>query len=457
MNKIIIITAILIVLVSTAFSRNDFYSYEFRGDDQVFEFCKERRERLKESLPPRSAAIVLSSGFLERKTGSSACGRENPDMIYLTGIDGQVCALLLSSEEVKFEGVETDEILFVADQSRGDALWNGPAMDIFDAEDIFGISRASGLDNLEDFLRQSEIDTVFVSAGFGASHFDYSGKGKNNANPEIFDCPEVEFIRGIPDLKKMREIKDSIEIAYIEKAVDITSDALRAAMKVARNGVGERELRAEIEYFFNKFGEGPAFPSIVGIGTNSCYLHYTRNDDFSKGGEIALIDCGARFAGYAADITRSFPVDGTFSDAQAELYDIVLEARDSAFAACLPGEPFSGIHLAAIKVIGERLVEIGLLEDASDYKRYFPHGTSHRLGLDVHDVSSRDTLHPGTVVTVEPGIYVPPGSDCPVKYHGIGIRIEDDVLITPTGRRVLSDSLPCARDEIERITGKNPK
>jgi Xaa-Pro aminopeptidase len=196
---------------------------------------------------------------------------------------------------------------------------------------------------------------------------------------------------------------------------------------------------------------GPAFPSIIGSGENTCILHYTENNNPCAAGDLMVVDIGAEYQGYAADVTRTIPVDGTYSPAQKAIYELVLEAQAKGFEACQKGNPFSEPGKRATEVIANGLVKLGIIAKTSEVKTYFIHGTSHYLGLDVHDAGNYDKLSPGNVITVEPGIYIPVGSPCDSKWWNIGVRIEDDVLILEKGYEVLSEKAPRSVAEIEKI------
>ena len=194
-----------------------------------------------------------------------------------------------------------------------------------------------------------------------------------------------------------------------------------------------------------------AYPSILGGGENSCILHYETNRKKLSAKDMLVIDAGGEYHGYAADITRTLPVDGKFSVEEKAIYDIVLEAQEAGIKACKKGNPFFEPHRAAVNVIQKKLMELGITKSESEYQRYFFHGTSHYLGLDVHDVGLNGKLTPGNVITVEPGIYIPEGSPCDPKWWNIGVRIEDDVLITTAEPDVLSGKLPKRTEEIEAL------
>lgn len=252
----------------------------------------------------------------------------------------------------------------------------------------------------------------------------------------------------------LREIKSDAEIALMQRAVDASIEGHRRAMRAAHPGIAEYRLEAEMEYaFLAEGGEGPAYPSIVGSGPNTCILHYSSNRRITQPGDLVLMDCGAEYRGYAADITRTFPVSGRFTPEQREIYELVLRAQNEAIEECRVGREFVDPHRRAQEIIAEGLVDLGIIEREGDVRRYTLHFTSHLLGLDVHDVGGRRVLQEGMVLTVEPGIYIPEGSPCDRKWWNIGVRIEDDILVTDDDPINLSGPLERSPDDIERLIG----
>ncbi|GAB4422790.1 MAG: hypothetical protein OHK0039_39040 [Bacteroidia bacterium] len=250
-------------------------------------------------------------------------------------------------------------------------------------------------------------------------------------------------------LNALREIKSPEELALLRRAIDISAVGQIEVMKAMHPGMSEREVQGIHEFVYKKYGaEYEGYPSIVGAGENGCILHYIDNLRPRLDSDLVLMDLGAEYRGYTADVTRTIPADGRFSPEQRAIYELVLAAQDAALAACRPGAPFHATHGAAQAVIDSGLVALGIVEPEA-FHRYFPHGTSHYLGLDVHDRGTYGPLQPGTVITVEPGIYIPQGSPCDPRWWGIAVRIEDDVLITATGYELLSGRAPRTVAEIE--------
>ncbi|MEO1448055.1 MAG: M24B family metallopeptidase, partial [Bacteroidota bacterium] len=255
-------------------------------------------------------------------------------------------------------------------------------------------------------------------------------------------------------MNTLREIKLPDELKLLRKAIRISAIGQREVMKAMHPDMSETEVQGIHEFVYKKYGsEYEGYPSIVGAGDNSCILHYVDNIRPRLNEDLVLMDLGAEYRGYTADVTRTIPADGTFTKEQRAIYDLVYAAQEAALKACKPGAGFNAPHLAAKKVIDQGLAELGIIE-AGTFHMYFPHGTSHYLGLDVHDRGTYDVLREGTVITVEPGIYIPQDSKCDEKWWGIGVRIEDDILITPDGYELLSEEAPRKADEIEALMAK---
>ncbi|GAB3231817.1 hypothetical protein GCM10027346_18570 [Hymenobacter seoulensis] len=256
-------------------------------------------------------------------------------------------------------------------------------------------------------------------------------------------------------LDQLREIKTPEELALLRRAVRISAMGQQEVMKATRPEMGEMELQGLHEYVYKKYGaEFEGYPSIVGAGNNACILHYTQNDKPQVKNDLLLMDCGAEYHGYTADVTRTIPPSGKFTPAQQQIYELVLAAQEAGFAACKPGNEFQAPNKAAQKVVADGLLKLGIIKKPEEARMYFPHGTSHYLGLDVHDRGSYKPLQAGTVITVEPGIYIPEGSPCDKKWWNIGVRIEDDVLITAQGYENLSREAPRTVAEIESMMAK---
>ncbi len=256
-------------------------------------------------------------------------------------------------------------------------------------------------------------------------------------------------------LNELRAVKTPEELKLLRRAVRISTVGQQEVMKALRPNMSEMEVQGLHEYVYKKYGaEFEGYPSIVGAGNNSCILHYETNDKPRLGNDLILMDCGAEYHGYTADVTRTAAPSGKFSPAQRQIYELVLAAQEAAIQECKPGNEFQGPNKAAQRIVADGLIKLGITKTAEESRRYFPHGTSHYLGLDVHDRGNYGPLKAGNVITVEPGIYIPEGSPCDRKWWNIGVRIEDDVLITAGEPDNLSKDAPRTVVEVEAMMAK---
>jgi Xaa-Pro aminopeptidase len=252
-------------------------------------------------------------------------------------------------------------------------------------------------------------------------------------------------------MKSLRQTKDKEEIELLRKAVKISAFAQVEVMKAIHNEMTEREVQGIHEYIYKKYGAAhQGYNSIVGSGGNSCVLHYVTNDNNNIKNQLILMDVGAEYRGYTADVTRTIPVNGKFSNEQKEIYNLVYQAQEEGIRMSKIGNSFTDINKASYKIISEGLLSLGIINNSRDTSKYFPHGVSHHIGLDVHDPGDR-VLSENMVITVEPGIYIPSGSDCDPKWWNIGVRIEDDILITKNGPINLSSDAPRKIEVIEEL------
>ena len=419
-----------------------------------------RRALLLEQMRDSSAAFFFSADVRNRQNDVDFEYRQSSDMLYLTGTNdpGMVLVLVKNGIAARADGDPVDELLFVGEQDPRDALWHGPTLGLEAAAAVSGVHTAS-LDVYGDFMQRllAQVNTVYVSqwpTTFIQNPLFLSRTYMENQVRDYFDAkyPQVRLRSLRDELNAMREIKEPEEVVLLRAAIDRTLEGFRQTLHRAEPGMWEYQLETVMESaFFMQGAQAVGYPSIVGSGPNACILHYIDNRRQTKDGELVLMDCGAEYCGYTADITRTFPVNGVFSPEQRQLYDLVIEAQDSVFALCRPGMPWSELFTTCRRVLGNGLLRLGVTRSFDEVSWYFPHGVSHRLGLDVHDVSSSSWLVPGFVFTVEPGIYVPQGSPCDERWWNIGIRVEDNVLITDDGVEILSADLPRRADEIEAL------
>ncbi len=426
-------------------------------------------------LQKDSAALVLFSG--SPRVRNHDCDyrfRPDSDFWYLTGFAEPESVLVmlppLASDASGSESVR-GSVLFVRERDRDLEIWNGLRLGVEDAPETLGVDHSfdvedlwselpkllkgfgrvvyhSGLDEERDRLMTRCIDSLRKMARSGVS-----------APTELVDVA--------PYVHEMRLFKTDAEIEFMRKAAEITTEAHMAAMRETEPGMKENEIDALIEYTFKRRGStGPAYTNIVAGGSNACILHYVENDQPLESGDLLLIDAGAEWDYYASDVTRTFPVNGKFSDEQRAIYEVVLKSQVAAIEHIKPGVTFLSIHEVALKEICKGLLEIGLLDgtvesiiEEGTYKRFFMHKTGHWLGLDVHDQGvygasdgSSRVLEPGMVTTVEPGIYVAADDETvEARWRGIGVRIEDDIVVTKDGYLNLTEKIVKTVEDVEAV------
>jgi len=425
----------------------------------------DRRQRFIKALGKGSVAIIHAAKERKRNSDADYPYRQNSDFYYLTGFDEPEAVVVIIPGRK-----EGEYLLFNRARDEKQEIWVGPRAGQKGACEVFGADQAFEIGTIDEKMPELLIDSQRLYYPVGRdSQFDqqvmvWVGQVRAKVRTGVH-CPN-EFISIEKILHEMRLRKDDVEIGLMRKAAEITAQAHTRAMKVCKPGMMEYEIEAEIMHEFIKEGSAsPAYTSIVGAGANSCVLHYVANRDAMKDGDILLIDAGAEYEYYASDVTRSFPVNGKFTDEQRAIYELVLKAQVATIEKVGPGLPWNELYDTAAHIIAEGLLALGLikgnLKDAianKTFAQFFMHNIGHWIGLDVHDVGEykidgkwRD-LEAGFVLTVEPGIYIPPNSKgVDKKWWNIGIRIEDDVLVTKAGYDVLSAGVPKSIEEIESL------
>ncbi|RMH93310.1 M24 family metallopeptidase [Lysobacter pythonis] len=426
--------------------------------------CGKRRRQLMRMAGEDAILIIPAAPERVRSRDTHFPYRQDSDFWYLTGFDEPQAVLVLAPGRQHGEA-----LLFCRERDAEREGWDGARLGPEGAVEALGLDDAWAIDDIDDILPGLLEGRSRVHYHFGHdTDFDLQLIGWLNrvrAQRRMGAQPPHEFLELGHVLDEMRLFKSADELALMQRAADISVTAHEAAMRAARPGIHEYELQAELEYVFRRHGAAPAYESIVGAGANACVLHYRANGARARAGELVLIDAGAEYRGYAADITRTFPVDGRFSAPQRTLHELVGRAHAAALAAALPGKPWSAIHAAAVETLTDGLLSLGLLKgglkkniEDGGYQRFYRHKTGHWLGLDVHDVGDYQLdgesrlLEPGMAFTIEPGLYVSADDKTvEAKWRGIGIRTEDDVVITQAGHRVLTDRLARSADEIEAL------
>ncbi len=422
---------------------------------------RSRREQLMAKIG-NGTAIFRSAPTSVMHNDVEYVYRQDSDFYYLTGFDepSAVAVLAPHHEEHRF-------ILFVQPKEKEKEIWTGYRVGVEGAKELFGADEAYPINELQEKLPKylQKADRIFYHVGRDRDFTNIILKQwqnfmaiypKRGIGPTAIEDPS-------PILHAMRQVKSTAELEMMRKAAIISIEAHNYAQEIAKPGRYEYEIQAEIERIFRgRGGVGPAYPSIVASGANACILHYIDNNRQLQDGDLLLIDAGCSYNYYNADITRTFPVNGKFTAEQKIIYDIVLQAQLKAIEQVQPGNGYNQTHDTAVRVLVEGLISLGLLQGDIEeiikeekYKPFYMHRTGHWLGLDVHDAGvyqhgeSPQILQPNQVLTIEPGIYINPDiqpaegqPEIPERWRGIGIRIEDDVLVTASGYEVLTAAVP---------------
>jgi len=436
---------------------------------------KARRAALIAQMQARGGgvAIIPTAAEVMRNSDADYPYRHDSYFYYLCGFTEPEALLVLIA------GKENRSILFCRDKNPEREIWDGYRFGPQAAAAQFGLDAAFSIDAINEEIPQllADAPALFYALGQDPKRDGQVQQWQQSvrAMARAGVTAPAAIVDIHPLLDEMRLFKDAGEIALMQRAGVISAAAHCRAMRLSRPGLHEYELEAELLHEFRRNGsQSPAYGSIVATGANACVLHYRAGDAKLKDGELVLIDAGCELDSYAADITRTFPVNGVFSPAQKELYEIVLAAQDAAIAEIRPGKRFMDGHDAAVRVLAQGMLDTGLLdhnqvgtlEDVianGNYRQFYMHRTGHWLGMDVHDVGQyRDapeadgskpwrTLQAGMVLTVEPGIYVRPAAGVPEQYWNMGIRIEDDAHVTPAGCDILTTAVPNKVAEIEAL------
>lgn len=430
------------------------------------EFARRRKQLMR--LAGEDAILVLPAAPERvRSHDTHYPYRQDSDFWYLSGFPEPEAVLVLVPGRRHGEA-----LLFCRERDVEREAWDGPRAGQEGAVDAFGMDDAYPIDDLDEILPGLLEGRTRVYYHFGRdAEFDLKLIGwVNRVRAQVRQGaqPPHEFLELGHLLHELRLFKSKDELKLMRRAAGISVRAHQAAMRAARPGVREYELQADIEREFRANDAWPAYNSIVGAGANACVLHYRANAAAAKDGELVLIDAGAEFRGYASDITRSFPVNGRFGKEQRALHDLVCAAQAAAMAWARPGVAYEAGHVAAVETLTEGLLKLGLLKGRLEknlaeghYRRFYRHKTGHWLGLDVHDVGDyridgeSRLLEPGMAFTIEPGLYVSPDdATVDAKWRGIGIRIEDDVVVTADGHEVLTGALARSADEVEAFMAR---
>ncbi|WP_180048184.1 Xaa-Pro aminopeptidase [Acinetobacter sp. YH12243] len=431
---------------------------------------QERRDILAGEMGLRSIAIIATSPVALRNRDADYKYRADSSFFYLTGFAEPEAVAVIETFDTEEEGYTYS--LFCRERDREMEIWNGYRAGVDGAVDDYEADEAYAIDLLDEEIltKLQNKDKLFYRIGHNAE-FDArvakwvataSGESRRgtSAPAQIMQLDRI--------IDEMRLHKDENEIELMQLASDISAEAHTLAMQKVRPGMMEYALEAELNYVFGKNGCVPSYNSIVGGGENACILHYVENDKELKDGDLVLIDAACEYQFYASDITRTFPVNGKFSVEQKALYNIVLDAQIAAINAVQIGNSYKEPHNVAVRILVQGLLDLGIMQgdleeiiQTESFRQFYMHGTGHWLGMDVHDVGTYKAngewraYEEGMVVTVEPGLYIAPDDETvDVKWRGIGIRIEDDVVATKNGPLVLTAKVVKTVEDIEALMAK---
>jgi len=416
----------------------------------------ENRKKFKNYLKPNSLAMFVSNDAMPTNGDGSMGFKQNSDLFYLTGIDQEETVLVIFPD---VKDGKHKEILFVKETSELIAIWEGAKLNKLQATEVSGIEHIYWYHEFDKIMKAFfyQPDHIYLNSNEHTRRSIDTQTAEMRFNKSIQErFPLHDYQRSALIMHKIRAIKSTYEIDLIQQACDITEKGIRRLFKFIKPGVWEYEIEAELihEFIRNK-SVGFAYGPIIASGTNSCVLHYVENNQQCKDGDIILLDVAAEYANYASDLTRCLPVSGKFTPRQKQVYNSVLRVMKAATKMLVVGQTFEKYNKAVGELITEELLKLNLLTTNEvkiqnplwpAYKKYFMHGTSHFLGLDVHDVGFfHDHMQAGMIFTVEPGIYIP--------QENLGIRLENNILITTTGQQDLMKNIPIEADEIESLMG----
>ena len=457
MKKLISILVLFLtvqIVVAQDFEPKDYLSKEFHAG---------RRDALRAIMPENGVMAVFSYPTRNFSNDVDYLFHQNPDMYYFSGYKEPDGILLIFKEEQNdASGNKFKELFFVQKRNAQQESWTGKRLGVEGVKEKLGFTMAfNGNDFKEfdiDFSKFKNIifslpPDLVMSKTEGANLAGLVNSFLKKATISLDNTTEIGTAkRNYNKLTgQLREIKTVEEIVLLRKAVEISCQGQNEVMKATHPDMSELEIQGLHEFVHKKYGsENIGYGSIIGAGDNGCILHYETNTKTKVGNSLILMDVGAEYHGYTADVTRTIPANGKFTEPQKQIYQIVYDAQEAAFKTLKDGSSFAIASAAANEVISSGLFNLGIIKDKKDYRKYFTHGLGHHIGLDVHDRSSSRLLLKNMVITIEPGIYIPANSDCDKKWWDIGVRIEDDVLITQNGYENLSSFAPRTIAEIEK-------
>ena len=455
---------LLLILLSTNYS----YTQEY-FDDLGPEFHKKKRQEFRSLMPANSVAFIFTSPIMKRSNDTDYMYHQDPNFYYLTGWR-EPHGVLVIFKDAQFDSDGSyNEIMYVRERNEYREMWDGRRLGIkgakkmsFDRVKLRSefIENTIPIENFSNILNTNIRDDVRDFKDDKYDLFDIQNKFQEIVSKKesdmLGDLNKQFFSSSINQImSKLRQTKDPQEIELLTKAIRISALAQIEVMRAIHNDMTEREVQGIHEFIYRKYGAAhEGYNSIVGAGGNACVLHYVTNEDMDIKDKLILMDVGAEYRGYTADVTRTIPVNGKFNNEQKIIYDLVYKSQEEAIKEAIIGNSFNDIYLKSYDIIAKGLIDLGIIDDYREARKYYPHGVSHHIGLDVHDPGSRDLME-NMVITVEPGIYIPENSNTDPKWWNIGVRIEDDILITNSGPVNLSIDAPRRSDEIEVIMAQD--
>ena len=455
---------LLLILLSTNYS----YTQEY-FDDLGPEFHKKKRQEFRSLMPTNSVAFIFTSPIMKRSNDTDYMYHQDPNFYYLTGWREPHGVLVIFKDDQFDSDGAYNEIMYVRERNEYREMWDGRRLGIkgankmsFDRVKLRSefIENTIPIENFTNILNTNIRDDVRDFKDDKYDLFDIQNKFQEIVSKKesdmLGDLNKQFFSSSINQImSKLRQTKDPLEIELLTKAIRISALAQIEVMRAIHNDMTEREVQGIHEFIYRKYGAAhEGYNSIVGAGGNACVLHYVTNEDMDIKDKLILMDVGAEYRGYTADVTRTIPVNGKFNNEQKIIYDLVYKSQEEAIKEAIIGNSFNDIYLKSYDIIAKGLIDLGIINDYREARKYYPHGVSHHIGLDVHDPGSRDLME-NMVITVEPGIYIPENSNTDPKWWNIGVRIEDDILITNSGPVNLSIDAPRRSDEIEVIMAQD--
>ena len=455
---------LLLILLSTNYS----YTQEY-FDDLGPEFHKKKRQEFRSLMPANSVAFIFTSPIMKRSNDTDYMYHQDPNFYYLTGWREPHGVLVIFKDDQFDSDGSYNEIMYVRERNEYREMWDGRRLGIkgakkmsFDRVKLRSefIENTIPVENFSNILNTNIRDDVRDFKDDKYDLFDIQNKFQEIVSKKesdiLGDLNKQFFSSSINQImSKLRQTKDPLEIELLTKAIRISALAQIEVMRAIHNDMTEREVQGIHEFIYRKYGAAhEGYNSIVAAGGNACVLHYVTSEDMDIKDKLILMDVGADYRGYTADVTRTIPVNGKFNNEQKIIYDLVYKSQEEAIKEAIIGNSFNDIYLKSYDIIAKGLIDLGIINDYREARKYYPHGVSHHIGLDVHDPGSRDLME-NMVITVEPGIYIPENSNTDPKWWNIGVRIEDDILITNSGPVNLSIDAPRRSDEIEVIMAQD--